>query len=117
MSPKELPEYEIESGLRLLGALDLFSKERSTLPMQYLRTFLLVMTKEGLTVGEYAAQSGVSPSVMSRHISDLGPRTRGQHPGLDLLYTKQRIENMREHSVHLTEKGRTMAHKIARHIG
>ena len=56
-------------------------------------------------------------STLISDISDLGIRTRGKNGGLGLLFTKQRIENLREHSVHLTDKGRTMAHKIARHIG
>lgn len=111
---KEFSDHALRNYRTLLAAIDAFASERATLPMQYIRTFLLVALKEGKTVGEYATEADVSPSVMSRHIADLGVRTRGMQPGLGLLITKQNLENLREHAVYLTDKGRALAHKIDR---
>lgn len=111
---KEFSDHALRNYRTLLSAIDVFSSERATMPMQYIRTFLLVALKEGKTVGEYATEADVSPSVMSRHIADLGLRTRGLQDGLGLLMTKQKLENMREHAVYLTDKGRALAHKLDR---
>jgi DNA-binding MarR family transcriptional regulator len=109
---RDLTAHERKSGLNLFAALECFREIRHTMPLQYVVTFLLVALDEGRTVGEYAIKSRVSASVMSRHISDLGPRTRGLAPGLSILVTKQNINNMREHTVHLTEKGRALYQKV-----
>ena len=46
------------------------------MPVQYITSFLLVATDEGLTVTDYAKKAGVSKSVMSRHLLDIGGRSR-----------------------------------------
>lgn len=117
VSSKNLSDGELKTWNRFLTALDVFTTERNTMPVQYIRAFALIVLNEGKTVGEYARMSGVAPSVMSRHIADLGPRTRGMQPGLGLLITKQNYENMREHTVHLTDKGKALAHKLPRNLG
>ena len=89
----------------LLAAIRAFMRERGDMPAQYIQTFLLVATEPGLGVSEYALRAGVSKSVMSRHILDLGVRHRSGEPGLGLLYTKQNPMNLRAHEVFLTDKG------------
>ena len=111
---KELSDQERRPGIALLRAIDAFTDKRISMPAQYIRTFLIVALDEGKSVGDYAAKSGVSPSVMSRHILDLGQFTRSREPGLDLLMTKQNLANLREHNVFLTEKGRSLYHKVTR---
>jgi DNA-binding MarR family transcriptional regulator len=111
---RELSDHDKKKGTALLRAIDAFTEKRIAMPAQYIRTFLLVALEEGKSVGEYAVKSGVSPSVMSRHILDLGQFTRSREPGLDLVYTKQNLANLREHNVFLTEKGRTLYHKLTR---
>jgi hypothetical protein len=107
---------ERKAGLNLLGALKCFQEIRHTMPLQYVATFLLVALDEGKTIGEYALKADVSLSVMSRHILDLGLRTRGRAPGLGLVVTKQNLINLREHTVHLTDKGRALYRKIVKQL-
>lgn len=122
MSPREFSDTERKAGLRLLGALECFKEIRHTMPLQYVLTFMLVALEEGKSIGEYASKSGVSPSVMSRHVLDIGMRARmvDKHgapvPGFDLVYTKPNINNLREHSVWLTDKGRALYHKLCRRL-
>jgi hypothetical protein len=59
-------------------------KVRVVVQPQY-RTFLVVVLDEGKSVQEYADAAGVSKSVMSRHILDLGDRTRYMEVGLGLM--------------------------------
>jgi DNA-binding MarR family transcriptional regulator len=77
-----------------------------------LRTFLLVAMDEGKSVQDYADAPGVSKSVMSRHILDLGDRTRYMEAGLGLMYS--RPSELRKHEVWLTPTGKALAKKILR---
>jgi DNA-binding MarR family transcriptional regulator len=99
-----------------LHALEPFRSIRRTLPMQYMHAFLLVALDEGLGVMEYARQAGVAQSVMSRHLLDLGDRSRYGGPGYGLLTTRADPLNLRRHRVTLTDKGRDIAQAIMRAI-
>lgn len=116
MPARELPDRDRKAGSALLRALDAFTGERTAIPTQYIRAFLLIALDEGKTVGEYAIKSGVSPSVMSRHVLDIGEFRRTKEPGLGLVYTKPNVMNLREHNVFLSDKGRALYHKIIRHL-
>jgi DNA-binding MarR family transcriptional regulator len=106
---------------RKLGAffqgLDPFVAIRQTMPLQYVRAFLLVALDEGKGVTEYARVAGVSQSVMSRHILDLGDMARDRTPGFGLVASRQDPLNLRRHQVILTDKGRTVAGAIVRAMG
>jgi DNA-binding MarR family transcriptional regulator len=115
MSRKEFSADERQAGVRLLTAVECFRELRHTMPMQYILTFLMIALEEGLSVGDYAKKAGVSPSVMSRHVLDLGMRQRNKiGEGFGLLETRLNLENLREHSVHLTPKGVALFHRVAR---
>jgi hypothetical protein len=66
-----LTEEEKAYARSLLLALEPFRDIRSTMPLQYVYTFLLVATDEGKGGTEYAQKVGVSPTVMTRHLLDL----------------------------------------------
>jgi DNA-binding MarR family transcriptional regulator len=100
-----------------LGGLDRFLAIRHTLPGHYMRAFLLVALEEGLGVTEYVKKSGVSQSVMSRHLSDLGDKDRSGGPGYGLLTIRMDPLNLRRHQVMLTDKGRALAGSIIRLMG
>jgi DNA-binding MarR family transcriptional regulator len=107
--------YDTEEKKRLaavLHALEPFRSIRHTLPMQYMYAFLLVALDEGLGVMEYAKQAGVAQSVMSRHLLDLGDRSRYGGPGYGLVTTRPDPLNLRRHRVTLTDKGWEVAHRI-----
>jgi DNA-binding MarR family transcriptional regulator len=84
------------------------------MPLQYLTSFLLVAMEEGLSVSEYAKRAGVSNSVMSRHLLDIGDRSRHGEEGFGLVTFRPRIENLREHEYTLTQKGRMLWREIVR---
>lgn len=108
---------ERRHGVRLMSVLECFTEIRGTMPLQYVLAFLLVVMDEGKTVGEYARKAGTGNSVMSRHLLDIGPRARNkEEEGFGLVETRQNLANLREHTVHLTDKGRALYHKIVRRM-
>jgi DNA-binding MarR family transcriptional regulator len=98
----------------VLATLDPFHELRGTMPLQYVRAFLLVAREEGLGVGEYAVRAGVSQSVMTRHLSDLGDSNRYHKPGFGLVATRPDPLNRRKHQAMLTGRGKALAHRLIR---
>jgi DNA-binding MarR family transcriptional regulator len=86
---------------------------RATMPLQYLYTFALVATKEGLGVQEYADLAGVAQTVMSRHLLDLGSRNRHMEPGFKLVESRSSPHKLRKSEIYLTPKGRNLARRLA----
>lgn len=113
---KALADSERQALKDLFGALDGFREKKPTMPMQYVTTFLLVALDEGKSVKEYAEQAGVSTSVMSRHLLDIGERDRYMKEGLGLVTYRPNPLELRKHEVFLTDKGRAMVHRIVRHL-
>jgi DNA-binding MarR family transcriptional regulator len=101
---------------RALGALGPFRALRATMPLQYVTTFLLVALNEGRGVTEYAEMAGVSQSVMSRHLLDIGERDRYMEKGFGLITYRPNPFELRKHEVFLTDKGRALAHEIVRQM-
>jgi DNA-binding MarR family transcriptional regulator len=99
-----------------LSALEPFREIRQTMPLQYVVSFLLVAVDEGRGVTEYAERAGVSQSVMSRHLLDLGDRNRHKEPGFGLVTYKPSMENLSKHEYYLTPKGKGVAHRILREL-
>src|SRR5260370_34326929 len=69
----------------LLKALKPFRALRETMPLQYVSTFLLVASEEGLNVSTYAKRAGTSQSLMTRHLADLGTVNRYHEDGFGLV--------------------------------
>ncbi len=97
-----------------MGSLEPFRALRATMPLQYVYAFLLVAEEEGLGVGEYAQRAGVSVSVMSRHLLDIGDRNRHMEEGFGLVTYRANPVNLRQHEYMLTDKGRALLHKHLR---
>lgn len=98
----------------VLAIMDLFVSIRPTMPAQYIRTFLLVAREEGLGVGEYAERAGVSRSVMTRHLLDIGERNRNKEEGFGLVIMKPDVLDLRKHRAFLSDEGKALAHQISR---
>lgn len=98
----------------LLGALEAFRTIRITMPLQYVVAFLLVAQEELLGVGDYAERAGVSVSVMSRHLLDIGERNRYQEKGFGLVGFRSKPLELRKHEYFLTDKGRAVLHQMIR---
>jgi DNA-binding MarR family transcriptional regulator len=105
---------EKKSLAQFLAGHDPFVAIRQTMPMQYVRAFLLVALDEGKGVTEYARQAGVGQTVMSRHLLDLGDKARDGSPGFGLVTLRQDPMNLRRHQCMLTDKGRAVAGAIVR---
>lgn len=101
----------------LLGALEPFRAIRGAMPLQYVTAFLLVAEEEGLGVGDYAKRAGVSVSVMSRHLLDIGERNRNMTEGFGLVTYRSNPMELRKHEYMLTDKGRAILHQITRQLG
>src|SRR5262249_52410389 len=82
---------------KLLTALAPFRAIRGTMPLQYVNTFLLVALNEGKSVNDYAAMAGVSQSVMSRHLLDIGERNRHMEKGFGLVTYRPNPTELRKH--------------------
>lgn len=113
---QSLPEDERRAMGAFMDAIEGFRKIRPTMPLQYVYTFLLVAYEESLGVTEYAKRAGVSQSVMSRHLLDIGDRNRYMTEGFGLVTQRPDPLELRKHQVILTDLGRALAHQIFRAI-
>jgi DNA-binding MarR family transcriptional regulator len=84
------------------------------MPLQYVVAFLLVAQEEHLGVGDYAERAGVSVSVMSRHLLDIGERNRHREKGFGLVTFRSKPLELRKHEYFLTNKGRAVLHQMIR---
>lgn len=113
---KKLDGAEATALKSLLAAIEPFRKLRPTMPLQYVVAFLLVAMEEGLSVGEYAERAGVSISVMSRHLLDIGARNRHMEEGFGLIMSRPHPLELRKNEILLTPKGRALMHQITRQL-
>lgn len=105
-----IPEEAVETAKDVLLALrPFFELDHAVLPAAYIRAFLLVAGKEGLTVSEYANLAGISPTVMTRNLLDIGELNRQRAPGLGLIEQVRDSFDLRKHRARLTPKGRKLA--------
>jgi DNA-binding MarR family transcriptional regulator len=102
--------------LRVLMILDEFLRVRPDIPMSHARSLLLVALDEGKTVKWYARKAGVAQSVMTRQLFDIGEFTRDKTPGLGLVERRANPQDLREHQLYLTHKGRALVERAARVI-
>jgi DNA-binding MarR family transcriptional regulator len=93
-------------------ALEPFRALRTTMPMQYIITFLMVATDEGLGVTEYAEKAGVSPTVMTRHLLDIGDRNRAKEEGFGLVTQERDKFDLRRTHSRITPKGKALISKV-----
>jgi DNA-binding MarR family transcriptional regulator len=111
---QSLSDDEKRSTKGLITALETFRELRRDMPLQYVYSFLLVAEEEGLGVNEYAKKAGVSSSVMSRHLLDIGEEDRNHNPGFMLVEGRPDRMDRRNRLITLTDKGRAIARRIMR---
>jgi hypothetical protein len=108
-----ISEEEIETwDAQLLAIEPWFRLGHGVPPIAYIRAFGLVARKEGLTVAEYASQAGITPTVMTRNLLDLGDRNRQREEGLGLIVQERDPYDLRKHRARLTPKGRKLSHDV-----
>jgi DNA-binding MarR family transcriptional regulator len=96
----------------LMLALEPFREIRATMPLQYVYTFLMVATEEGKGVTEYAEKAGVAPTVMTRHLLDIGDRNRAREEGFGLVTQERDKEDLRRTHSRVTPTGKALMHKL-----
>jgi DNA-binding MarR family transcriptional regulator len=89
----------------LLLALRPFIKAKPTIPLSYVITALTVAVEENEGVAEYADKCGISPTVMTRHLLDLGERNRLKEPGLGWIQQERDLFDLRKHRARFTSTG------------
>jgi DNA-binding MarR family transcriptional regulator len=107
-----VPVDQVATLKKLLKALTPFIDLRDTMPLQLVRAFTLVATEEGRNVTWYADKAGISPSLMTRHLADIGETDRYHEPGFGLVEQFSNVRDKRERLMRLTPKGRGIAQKI-----
>ena len=112
---KQTLNAETRDAMRvLLTSLEPFRAVYGVMPLQQAYAFLLVAMEEGEGVTEYARRAGVSQSVMTRHLLDLGDFNRRHEPGLGLIVQLPDPLNRRKHQTFLTPKGAALAAQVYR---
>jgi DNA-binding MarR family transcriptional regulator len=99
--------------LGMLKALEPFFELNSTMPLQYVTAFLEVAANEGQTVSEYAKKLGVSQSLMTRYLADIGETNRHHEPGHDLVVAKRDVMDRRTKRNQLTAKGQHLVGQLS----
>lgn len=107
-----MPDDEKAVLTSLLKALKPFHDLNSTMPLQYVTTFLQVAIDEGKTVSEYAELSGTSQSLMTRHLLDLGKINRHHEAGHDLVEARHGLMDRRTKHTQLTAKGHRLVGQL-----
>jgi DNA-binding MarR family transcriptional regulator len=97
-----------------LASLEPFTEIRSTMPLQYVKAFLLVALEEGLSVTEYARRAGITPSLMTRHLSDIGEVNRYHDVGFGLVEQETDLMDRRYKKAKLSAKGKGVVAKMVR---
>src|SRR5258707_915128 len=107
MAATTVHELRLEDKDRLKGllqALDSFSKLDRDMPLQMIRTMLLVCINEGQGPNEVGRQLGVANAVSSRHLSDLGEVDRYHADGYNLVEQRSDVLDKRTRKSYLTPK-------------
>lgn len=99
----------------LFQMLEPFREKHPTMTLQTVLSFLLVCLEEGHPgVRDYATRAGVSQTVMTRNLLDLGHRNRAGEPGLGLVQQRSDPMDLRRTQTFLTNQGAALAHKVIR---
>ncbi len=102
----------------LLACLELFRRNTPDLWVNNILTFLYVCENEGLNIKELAQLARLSEPTASRSIRSFAtPSTPGVlKPALGLVELSENPDDGRGRLIHLTDKGRELAHELDRLI-
>jgi DNA-binding MarR family transcriptional regulator len=98
---------------RLLKVVDFVRTYNAEMPIQTLGAFLVVALQDGMNVTEIGNRLGLSQSSASRNVSELTERSWKKVEGLKVAEYQQGREKISIKTVHLTDKGQTLAEQIA----
>jgi DNA-binding MarR family transcriptional regulator len=98
---------------RQLHVLERFRMVRHTMPVHLVSALFRVYLDEGKSLIHYAREGGVSQSVMSRHMIELGSEPYRGKPMLGLIEKRTSPTSLREYEIYLTPKGRKAVQEAA----
>jgi len=101
----------------LLRVCDLFLELNGRLPLRCVQAFLAVAQRPGQSVGDYARQTTLSTSTMSRNLLDIGERNRYDEKGYGLIQGRDNPNNRREREYYLTPAGEALLRKVLALVG
>jgi DNA-binding MarR family transcriptional regulator len=107
-----LSQEEKATARALYMALQQFTALRPTMPLQYVMTYLLVAMEEGKGVTELAKIAEVPPTVMTRHLLDIGDRNRAREEGFGLISQERDRNDLRRTHAKFTPKGKALLHRM-----
>ena len=96
----------------LLASLEAFLGDDTAMPLQYVLAFLRVVAEEGKGVSEYATAARISNTVMTRHLLDIGDRSRNHEAGMGLVYQKRDLQDLRINRTYATALGKSRFQKM-----
>jgi DNA-binding MarR family transcriptional regulator len=114
LSSRGIPDDERRILDITLRALEPFKAIRDTMPLQYVTAFLHVARDEGHNIAWYADKVGISQSLMSRHMADLGDVDRYHNEGFGLIEQFNDPYDKRFRLLRLSPKGWGIANQIVR---
>lgn len=109
-----LSEEQREYARTLRLALEPFRQINPSMPLSYIIAFLEVELDEGKGVAEYAAKLGLSPTVMTRNLLDIGDRNRQREEGYGLITQERDLFDLRKHNAKITPKGLALTNAYIR---
>ncbi|MBR0937550.1 hypothetical protein [Bradyrhizobium jicamae] len=95
-------------------AIEPFVAANPTIPASYIISFLTVAEKEGRPVNEYANEVGIYKAVMTRHLLDLGERSRNGGEGMNVISQVRDKQDLRINRSFINEKGSNLLSKVRR---
>lgn len=109
-----LSEEQREYARTLRLALEPFRQINPSMPLSYIIALLEVSLDEGKGVAEYAAKLGLSPTVMTRNLLDIGDRNRQREEGYGLITQERDLFDLRKHNAKITPKGLALTNAYIR---
>tara|TARA_R100000808_G_scaffold6280_1_gene18792 strand:+ start:4063 stop:4431 length:369 start_codon:yes stop_codon:yes gene_type:complete len=101
----------------LANVMELFADLRRDMPLQLIRTFLMVAADPGRPFKDYGKRLGISQSSMSRHMAELAEwGQRGNDP-LHLIESFEDPEERRRKCARLTPKGEQTRDRLVDLLG
>ena len=112
MEKSSFNEEERDAARALFGRSGVLQATEAHHALQYVYLFLTVVVKEGQTVTEYAEKAGVPQTVMTRHLLEIGDRSRDKEKGLGLVTQKADMNDLRKHRAYVTTLGKSTMNKV-----
>lgn len=97
---------------RLAQVMDIFRDFDAAFPASYIRAFLTIARKPGLSVTDYGHILGIPQPVVSRLMLQLGEKSRAGGAGLGWIRRVTDEKDLRVKRLHLTPQGQRLMERL-----